>query len=32
LPLVPIQDKSKAQVREVISELGLLQEVSRATT
>jgi 4-hydroxy-tetrahydrodipicolinate synthase len=32
LPLVPIQDKSKAQVREVISELGLLQEASRATT
>jgi 4-hydroxy-tetrahydrodipicolinate synthase len=32
LPLVPIQDKSRAQVRKVISELGLLQEVSRATT
>lgn len=32
LPLVPIQNKSKARVREVISELGLLQEVSRATT
>jgi 4-hydroxy-tetrahydrodipicolinate synthase len=32
LPLVPIQDKSKAQVREVISELGLLQEASLATT
>ena len=32
LPLVPIQEKSKAKVREVIAELGLLQEVSRATT
>jgi len=32
LPLVPIQDKSKAKVREVIAELGLLQEISRATT
>ena len=32
LPLVPIQDKSKARVREVIAELGLLQEASRATT
>jgi 4-hydroxy-tetrahydrodipicolinate synthase len=32
LPLVPIQEKSKARVREVISELGLLQEASRATT
>jgi 4-hydroxy-tetrahydrodipicolinate synthase len=32
LPLVPIQEKSKAKVREVISELGLLQEASRATT
>jgi 4-hydroxy-tetrahydrodipicolinate synthase len=32
LPLVPIQEKSKANVREVISELGLLQEASRATT
>lgn len=32
LPLVPIQDKSKAKVREVIAELGLLQETSRATT
>ncbi len=32
LPLVPIQDKSKAKVREVIAELGLLQEASRATT
>ena len=32
LPLVPIQEKSKSKVREVITELGLLQEVSRATT
>ena len=32
LPLVPIQEKSKAKVRKVITELGLLQEVSRATT
>jgi 4-hydroxy-tetrahydrodipicolinate synthase len=32
LPLVPIQEKSKAKLREVITELGLLQETSRATT
>ena len=32
LPLVPIQEKSKSKVREVITELGLLQEASRATT
>jgi 4-hydroxy-tetrahydrodipicolinate synthase len=32
LPLVPIQEKSRGKVREVISELGLLQEASRATT
>jgi 4-hydroxy-tetrahydrodipicolinate synthase len=32
LPLVPIQEKSKAKVREVITELGLIQETSRATT
>jgi len=32
LPLVPIQEKSKAKVREVITELGLLQETSHATT
>lgn len=32
LPLVPIQEKSKAKVREVITELGLFQEASRATT
>ena len=32
LPLVPIQGKSKARVREVITDLGLLQEASRATT
>jgi 4-hydroxy-tetrahydrodipicolinate synthase len=32
LPLVPIQEKSKAKVRDVITELGLLQEASRATT
>jgi 4-hydroxy-tetrahydrodipicolinate synthase len=27
LPLVPIQEKSRAQIREVISELGLLESV-----
>ncbi len=32
LPLVPIQEKSRTRVREVISELGLLKEASRATT
>ena len=32
LPLVPIQEKSKAKVREVITVLGLIQEASRATT
>lgn len=32
LPLVPIQEKSKSKVREVITALGLLQETSRATT
>ena len=32
LPLVPILEKSKAKVREVITELGLIQEASRATT
>ena len=32
LPLVPIQEQNKTKVREVITELGLLQEASRATT
>ncbi len=32
LPLVPIQDKSRARIREVLSELGLLKEVSHAAT
>ncbi len=32
LPLVPIQEKSRAQVREVLSELGLLKEASHAAT
>ena len=30
LPLVPIQDKSRARIREVIAELGLLKEVAHA--
>lgn len=30
LPLVPIQDKSRARVREVLSELGLLRESQHA--
>jgi 4-hydroxy-tetrahydrodipicolinate synthase len=30
LPLVPIQEKSRARVREVLSELGLLKEISHA--
>lgn len=32
LPLVPIQDKSRALLREVLAELGLLKEASHATT
>ncbi len=32
LPLVPIQEKSRARVREVISELGLLKEALHAAT
>jgi 4-hydroxy-tetrahydrodipicolinate synthase len=32
LPLVPIQEKSRARVREVLSELGLLKEISHAAT
>lgn len=32
LPLVPIQEKSRARVREVLSELGLLKEASHAAT
>ncbi len=31
LPLVPIQDKSRARIREVIAELGLLKETARAS-
>jgi len=30
LPLVPIQDKSRARVREVLEELGLLRETTHA--
>ena len=30
LPLVPIQEKSRARVREVLTELGLLRETSHA--
>lgn len=32
LPLVPIQDKSRALLREVLAELGLLKEASHAIT
>lgn len=32
LPLVPIQEKSRARLREVMVELGLLKEASHATT
>ncbi len=32
LPLVPIQEKSRARVREVLSELGLVKEASHAAT
>jgi len=32
LPLVPIEEKSRARLREVMSELGLLKEASHATT
>ncbi len=31
LPLVPITDKSRAKIREVIAELGLLKETARAS-
>ena len=31
LPLVPITDKSRAKIREVITELGLLKETARAS-
>jgi 4-hydroxy-tetrahydrodipicolinate synthase len=31
LPLVPIQEKSRARIREVITELGLLEETARAS-
>lgn len=31
LPLVPIQEKSRARVREAIAELGLLKETAHAT-
>lgn len=32
LPLVPIQEQSRARLRAVLSELGLLKEASHATT
>jgi 4-hydroxy-tetrahydrodipicolinate synthase len=32
LPLVPIEEKSRARLREVMSDLGLLKEASHATT
>ena len=32
LPLVPIQEKSRARIGEVLAELGLLREVSHAAT
>ena len=32
LPLVPIQERSRAQLRVVLAELGLLKEASHATT
>lgn len=32
LPLVPIQEKSRERLREVLAELGLLKEVSHAAT
>ena len=32
LPLVPIQEKSREQLRAVLLELGLLKEASHATT
>jgi 4-hydroxy-tetrahydrodipicolinate synthase len=32
LPLVPIQEKSRTRLREVLAELGLLQEASHAVT
>ena len=31
LPLVPVQEKSRARLREVLSELGVLKETSHAT-
>jgi len=31
LPLVPIQEKSRARLREVLLELGVLKETSHAT-
>jgi 4-hydroxy-tetrahydrodipicolinate synthase len=30
LPLVPIQDKSRTRLREVLTEVGLLKETSHA--
>jgi len=30
LPLVPVQEKTRARMREVLTELGLLQETSHA--
>jgi 4-hydroxy-tetrahydrodipicolinate synthase len=32
LPLVPIEDKTRAVLRQVLTELGLLEEASHATT
>jgi hypothetical protein len=32
LPLVPIEEKSRLRLREVMLELGLLKEASHATT
>jgi dihydrodipicolinate synthase/N-acetylneuraminate lyase len=31
LPLVPIQEKSRARLREVLNEVGVLKETSHAT-
>jgi len=32
LPLVPIQESSRARLRDVMSDLGLLKEASHATS
>jgi len=31
LPMVPVQEKSRTRLREVLLELGLLKEASHAT-